>query len=72
VLNVVKLLNFFPTKGGASETLSPKAIMSSETLDFKKHLSLQVGQYCKVHEEPRERFLSDRAEICKAVSRSWL
>jgi hypothetical protein len=38
VLNVVKLLNFFPTKGGVSETLSPKTIMSGETLDFKKHL----------------------------------
>jgi hypothetical protein len=27
VLNVVKLLNFFSTKGGVSETLSPKTIM---------------------------------------------
>jgi hypothetical protein len=25
--------------------------MSGETLDFKKHLSLQIGQYCQVHEE---------------------
>jgi hypothetical protein len=25
--------------------------MSGETLDYKKHLSLQVGQYCQVHEE---------------------
>jgi hypothetical protein len=33
VLNVVKLLNFFPIKG-------PKTIMSGEILDFKKHLSL--------------------------------
>jgi hypothetical protein len=40
VLNVVKLLNFFPTKGDVSDTLSPKTIMSGETLDFKKHLSL--------------------------------
>jgi hypothetical protein len=43
VLNAVKLLNFFPTKGGISDTLSPKAIMSGETLDYKKHLSMQVG-----------------------------
>ena len=55
VLNCVKLLNFFPTKGGVSETLSPKTIMSGETLDFKKHLSLQVGQYCQVHEEEQPR-----------------
>jgi hypothetical protein len=51
VLNVVKLLIFFPTKGGVSETLSPKTIMSGETLYCKKHLSLQLGQYCQVHEE---------------------
>jgi hypothetical protein len=51
VLNVVKLLIFFPTKGGFSDTLSPKTIMSGETLDYKKHMSLQLGQYCQVYEE---------------------
>jgi hypothetical protein len=51
VLNVVKLLNFCSTKGGVSETQSPKTIMSDEKLDKKKHLSLQIGQYCQVHEE---------------------
>jgi hypothetical protein len=51
VLNAIKMLNFFPTKGGISDTLSPKMIMSGETLDYKKHLSLQVGQYCQVQEE---------------------
>jgi hypothetical protein len=25
--------------------------MSGETLDYNKHLSLQLGQYCQVHEE---------------------
>ena len=25
--------------------------MSGETLDYKKHLSLQMGQCCQVHEE---------------------
>ena len=55
VFNVVKLLNFFPTKGGISDSLSPKTIMSGETLDFKKHLSLQIGQYCQVHEEEQPR-----------------
>jgi hypothetical protein len=29
--------------------------MSSETLDYKKHLSLQIGQYCQVHEEDTPR-----------------
>jgi hypothetical protein len=55
VLNAVKMLNFFPTKGGISDTLSPKTIMSGETLNYKKHLSLQVGQYCQVHEEDTPR-----------------
>jgi hypothetical protein len=55
VLNVVKLLIFFPTKGGVSDTLSPKTIMSGQTLDYKKHLSLQLGQYCQVHEEDNPR-----------------
>ena len=47
----MKLLNLFLRKGGISDTLSPKTIMSGETLDYKKQLSLQIGQYCKVHEE---------------------
>jgi hypothetical protein len=51
VLNVVKLLNFFPTKRAVSDTLSRKTIMSGETLDYKKHLSLQLVQYFQVHEE---------------------
>jgi hypothetical protein len=25
--------------------------MSGETLDYKKHFSLQIGQYCQIHEE---------------------
>ena len=51
VLNAVKMLNFFSTKGGISNTLSPKTIMFGETLDYKKHLSLQVGQYFQVCKE---------------------
>jgi hypothetical protein len=51
VLNPVKMLNFFPMKGGISNTLSPKTIMSGETLDCKNHLHLQVGQYCQLHKE---------------------
>ena len=31
--------------------MSPKTIISGETLDYKKHLSLQIGQYCQVHKE---------------------
>jgi hypothetical protein len=55
VLNVVKLLNCFPTKGGVSDTLSHNTIVSGETLDFKKHISLQIGHYWQVHEEDTPR-----------------
>ena len=51
VFQTVKLLNFLPTKGRISDTLSPKTIMYDEIIDYKKHLSLQIGQYCQVHEE---------------------
>ena len=50
VFQEVKILNFFPTKGGISDTLSPKTIMSGDILDYKKHLSLHIGQQCKVHD----------------------
>jgi hypothetical protein len=49
VLNAVKMLNFFPTKREGFP--SPKTIVSGETLDYKKHFSLQVGQYCQLHKE---------------------
>jgi hypothetical protein len=55
VFNAVRLLNHFPTKGGISDTISPKTIMTGETLDYKKHLCLQIGQYCQVHEEDQPR-----------------
>jgi len=50
VFYAVKLLNYFPVKGGISEVYGPKAIMSGEVLDFKK-FSLPFGSYCQVHEE---------------------
>ena len=45
------MLTYFPSKGGLSSTLSPQTIMTGETLDYKKQLALQVGQYVQVHEE---------------------
>ena len=55
VLQTVKLLNFFPTKGGIFDTLSTKTIMYGEILDYKKHLSLHIGKYCQVNEEDAPR-----------------
>jgi hypothetical protein len=50
VFYVVKLLNYFPEKGGVSEIYGSKAIMSGEITDFKK-FSLPFSTYCQVHEE---------------------
>jgi hypothetical protein len=51
VFKAVKLLNYFPPKGGISDTVSPRTIMTGETLNYKTQLTLQIGQYCQVHEE---------------------
>jgi hypothetical protein len=52
VFVAVKLLNHFPPKGRISETISPKTPMTGgETLNYKTHLSLQLGQYCQVHDD---------------------
>ena len=50
-----KMLNLFPPKGGVSDILSPRTIMSGETLDCKKHLALRIGQHCQVHQEDTPR-----------------
>jgi hypothetical protein len=54
VLYCTKLLNFFPTKGGISPTLSPKAIMSGEQINYKDY-KLPFGSYCQVHEDTAPR-----------------
>jgi hypothetical protein len=55
MFHVIKLLNFFPMKGGILDTISLKNIMSGETLDYKKHVHLQIRQYCQVHKEDTQR-----------------
>ena len=50
ILNIAKMLNYFPTKQGISSERSPCSILTGELLDYKKHLALQPGQYYKVHE----------------------
>ena len=82
VLNSVRMLNYFPTKGGISEHLSPKTIMSGEVLDYKQHLCLQIGQYCQVHEEEtpwnsqaartKAAISLDQAATCRGAISSWL
>jgi hypothetical protein len=51
MFHAVKLLNFFLTKGGILDTISLIAIMSGEALDYKKHLHLQIREYCQMYKE---------------------
>ena len=59
VFFVVKLLNYFPVKGGVSDQYSPKAIMSGKVIQFKQYC-LPFGTYCQIHEEdgPRNSLLA--------------
>ena len=55
VLNITKMLNYFLTKQGIYLEISPRYILTGESLEYKKHSTLQPGQYCQVHnnEGPR-------------------
>ena len=54
VMYVVKLLNYFPAKGGVSDYYSPKAIMAGEIIHYK-YYSMPFGTYCQVHENESPR-----------------
>jgi hypothetical protein len=49
------MLNFFPTKGGISDTLSPRTLLLGTTLDQKKDFRLTFGDYCQVHKNDTPR-----------------
>ena len=51
VLNNVNILVYFPTTDGILATISPRAIMTGKTLNYKRHLAIPFGQYCQIHEE---------------------
>ena len=50
VLNISKMLNYFPTKGGIFVKISPHWVIIGDSLDYKNHLRIQVWKYCQVHE----------------------
>ena len=56
IFYAIKLLNYFPAKGGVSNFYSPKAILSGEAVHYK-YYCMPFGSYCQVHEEnaPRNR-----------------
>ena len=51
ILKMAKMLNYFPTKQGISSEICPRSILTGESLDYKKNLTLQPGQYFQVHED---------------------
>ena len=55
VLVSIKMLNYFPTKGGVSTVYILKTILSVNTLHYKRHPDLNISQYCQVHEEDTQR-----------------
>ena len=50
VFTVFRMLKYLSFKGGVSVILIPKTIMSGETLHYKLHLGLNIGQFCQVNE----------------------
>ena len=44
------MLNYFPVRVGVSAILSTNTIMYVETLHYKRHLRINIGQYFQVHE----------------------
>ena len=44
-------LNAFPPKGGVSDTLSPRSIITGSQLDYRKHCRLPFGAYVQAHED---------------------
>ena len=51
VLNNVNLLVYFPTTAGNLTAISPRAIITGETLNYKSHLAITFGQYFHIYEE---------------------
>ena len=51
VLHCVRMLNYFPPKGSISSNISPRTLLTGDTLSFKKDFSVPFGAYCQVHEQ---------------------
>ena len=49
--NRVMWLNAFPVKGGVSDTLSPRTLLTGIKMDYNKHCRLQFGAYVPTHED---------------------
>ena len=44
-------LNMFPRKGGISQTMSPRTLLTGLTMYYNRHCRLEFGEYVQTHEE---------------------
>ena len=44
-------LNMFPRKGGISQTMSPRTLLTGLTMNYNRHCRLEFGEYVQTHEE---------------------
>jgi hypothetical protein len=51
VCYMVTCINMFPRRGGVSNNLSPRTLVSGIALNFKTHCRVPFGAYCEVHDE---------------------
>ena len=55
VLTSTEQLNYFPAKGGISDTLSPRVILRKGNLNYTKHCKYSFGAYIQAHDETYEK-----------------
>jgi hypothetical protein len=44
-------LNAFPSNDGISKTISPRTIITGQSVDYSRHCKFQFGEYVQTHEE---------------------
>ena len=55
VLSATDQLNYFPARGGISDTLSPRVILGQGNLNYNKHCKYSFGAYVQPHDKTNER-----------------
>ena len=45
------MLNHFPVKGGTYDMIIPTTIMKGDSIHYKRHIGIHIGQYCQVNKE---------------------
>jgi len=51
VYNCVFWLNSFPREDGISTTISPREIMTGQSITYDKHCKVEFGTYVQTHEK---------------------